>query len=95
MYAGFFIDVFARRIVGWRVGRAMTTDFVLDPLEQALYDRRPSENLIHQGDRGPSTCQFAIPSDSTKPVSNHPLAAPVAATIMCWQKPSTAFAKPR
>jgi putative transposase len=34
----FVIDVYARRIVGWRVSRSMNTDFVLDALEQALYE---------------------------------------------------------
>lgn len=50
----FVIDVFARCIVGWRVSRTMTTDLVLDALEQALYARRPSDsdNLIHHSDRG-------------------------------------------
>lgn len=45
----FVIDVFARRIVGWRVSSSMHTDFVLDVLEQALYDRQPerNESLIH------------------------------------------------
>ena len=37
----FVIDVYARRIVGWRVSSSMTTDFVLDALEQALYARQP------------------------------------------------------
>jgi transposase InsO family protein len=37
----FAIDVFARRIVGWRVSSSMKTDFVLDALEQALYARQP------------------------------------------------------
>ena len=37
----FVIDVFARRIVGWRVSRTAHADFVLDALEQALHDRRP------------------------------------------------------
>ena len=36
VYVAFIIDVFARRIVGWRVSRSMRTDFVLDALEQAL-----------------------------------------------------------
>jgi putative transposase len=31
------IDVYARRIVGWRVSSSMHTEFVLDALEQALY----------------------------------------------------------
>lgn len=54
VYVAFVIDVFARRIVGWRVSRSMRTDFVLDALEQALYARQPdrSEGLIHHSDRG-------------------------------------------
>ena len=48
-YVAFVIDVFARRIVGWRVSNSMRTDFVLDALEQALYDRQPQlgDALIH------------------------------------------------
>jgi putative transposase len=48
------IDVFARRIVGWRVSRSMQTDCVLDALEQALYARQPERDdaLIHHSDRG-------------------------------------------
>jgi putative transposase len=54
LYVAFVIDVFARRIVGWRVSSSMQTDFVLDALEQALYDRQPErgEGLIHHSDRG-------------------------------------------
>ena len=49
----FIIDVFARRIVGWRVSSSMRTDFVLDALEQALYARQPERQnaLIHHSDR--------------------------------------------
>ena len=53
LYVAFVIDVFARRIVGWRVSRTMQTDFVLDALEQALYERQPGANaLVHHSDRG-------------------------------------------
>lgn len=53
VYVAFVVDVFSRFIVGWRVSRSMTTDFVLDALEQALYARRPERNaLIHHSDRG-------------------------------------------
>lgn len=54
LYVAFVIDVFARRIVGWRVSSSMHTDFVLDALEQALYARQPerSDALIHHSDRG-------------------------------------------
>ena len=53
LYVAFVIDVYARRIVGWRVSRSMHTDFVLDALEQALYERRPEAHaLTHHSDRG-------------------------------------------
>jgi transposase InsO family protein len=53
IYVAFVIDVFARRIVGWRVSRSAETGFVLDALEQALHARRPAESgLIHHSDRG-------------------------------------------
>jgi putative transposase len=54
LYVAFVVDVFARRIVGWRVSSSMHTDFVLDALEQALYARQPERDgaLIHHSDRG-------------------------------------------
>ena len=42
VYVAFVIDVFARRIVGWRVSRTAHASFVLDALEQALHGRRPA-----------------------------------------------------
>jgi transposase InsO family protein len=49
VYVAFVIDVFARRIVGWRVSSSLATDFVLDALERAIYERRGAgvENLVH------------------------------------------------
>ena len=54
LYVAFVIDVYARRIVGWWVSWTMTTDFVLDALEQALYARQPERDgsLVHHSDRG-------------------------------------------
>jgi len=50
-YVAFIIDVFAGRIVGWRVSSSMETTFVLDALEQALWARRPA-GTIHHSDKG-------------------------------------------
>jgi putative transposase len=54
VYVAFVIDVFARRLVGWRVSASLKTDFVLDALEQAIHARcgttRPG--LVHHSDRG-------------------------------------------
>jgi transposase InsO family protein len=54
VYVAFVIDVFARRIVGWRVSASLRTDFVLDALEQAIYDRCGDgvHDLVHHSDRG-------------------------------------------
>ena len=53
VYVAFIIDVYARRIVGWRASRTATAGFVLDALEQALHARRPVEGgLVHHSDRG-------------------------------------------
>ena len=54
VYVAFVIDVFARRIVGWRVSSSLRTDFVLDALEQAIYERRDAgvADLVHHSDRG-------------------------------------------
>ena len=54
VYVAFVIDTFARRIVGWRASRTAHAGFVLDALEQALHDRRPTHSggLIHHSDRG-------------------------------------------
>ncbi len=54
LYVAFVIDVYARRIVGWRVSSSMRADFVLDALEQALYARQPERDgtLTHHSDSG-------------------------------------------
>lgn len=54
VYVAFVIDVFARKIVGWRVSTSMTTSFVLDALNQAICQRMPSQanELVHHSDRG-------------------------------------------
>ena len=52
VYVAFVIDVFSRRIVGWRASASMRTDLALDALEQALYDRQTDTGLVHHSDRG-------------------------------------------
>jgi putative transposase len=54
VYVAFVIDAYARRIVGWRVSRTAHASFVLDALEQALYERQPVHRggLVHHSDRG-------------------------------------------
>jgi putative transposase len=53
-YVAFIIDVYSRRIVGWRVSTSLRTDLALDALEMAIWARRADDldGLIHHSDRG-------------------------------------------
>ena len=58
-YSGFLflavvLDVFSRRIVGWRMANNLKTELVLDALNMAIHRRRP-KNVIHHSDQG---CQY-------------------------------------
>lgn len=52
IYVAFVIDVFARRIIGWRVARSMRAELVLDALEQALWSRAGVQGVVHHSDHG-------------------------------------------
>jgi len=52
VYVAFVVDVFSRKIVGWRVSHSLRTDLALDALEQALYARSDLDELVHHSDRG-------------------------------------------
>ena len=52
VYVAFVIDVFSRRIVGWRVSSSLRSDLALDALEQALHARPGAVGVVHHSDRG-------------------------------------------
>jgi putative transposase len=54
VYVAFVIDVFSRRIVGWRVSSSLRSDLALDALEQAVCERddEREDRLVHHSDRG-------------------------------------------
>lgn len=65
VYVAFIFDVFSRRIVGWRAATTMTTDFVLDTLEHAIWTRSQSgvhdlSGLVHHTDAGSQYTSFAF-----------------------------------
>jgi putative transposase len=55
-FTAFVIDVYSRRIVGWRVAAQMPTALPLDALEMALWTRAQTnqlvDGLIHHSDAG-------------------------------------------
>jgi transposase InsO family protein len=50
----FAIDAYAGKIVGWRVSTSPHAGFVLDALDLAVHERRPTKGmgLVHHSDRG-------------------------------------------
>ena len=56
VYVAFVIDAYARRIIGWRCGSTMSTQLVLDALEQAVWTRhrdgRDLGSVVAHTDRG-------------------------------------------
>jgi transposase InsO family protein len=51
LYLAVVLDAFSRRIVGWSMATTLHTQVVLDALDMALSQRRPSD-VIHHSDQG-------------------------------------------
>jgi len=54
IYVSFVIDVFSRRIVGWRVSSSLRAELALDALEMAIWTSgsKALTGLVHHSDRG-------------------------------------------
>jgi putative transposase len=63
VYTAFAIDVFSRRIVGWKTSMSKETDLVLDTIERGLHARDYREQdgeskLVHHSDAGSQYTSF-------------------------------------
>ena len=69
VYVAFVVDVFSRRILGWRVTTTKHTGMVTDALRQALQVRRRGEHdwvaagLIHHSDAGSQYVSVAFTAE--------------------------------
>jgi putative transposase len=97
LYVAFVIDVYARRIVGWRVSSSMHTDFVLDALEQALYARQPERDgaLIHHSDRGSQYVSIRYSERLAEAGIEPSVGSKGDSYDTPWQKRSTVCTRPR
>jgi len=64
-YVAFAIDVFSRRIVGWKADTSMKTSLVLDTLQMGLWTRDHAgipvaDGLVHHSDAGSQYTSFAF-----------------------------------
>jgi putative transposase len=69
VYVAFVVDVFSRRVLGWRVATSKQTPLVTDALHQALTTRRIAEShwdakgLIHHSDAGSQYTSVAFTAE--------------------------------
>jgi putative transposase len=54
LFVAIVLDVFSRRVVGWAMATHLRTELVLDALNMAIYQRKPT-SVIHHSDQG---CQY-------------------------------------
>ena len=52
VYLAAILDAFSRKVVGWALGRTLSSELTLAALKSALSDRKPPEGCIHHSDRG-------------------------------------------
>ena len=73
VYVAFVVDVYSRRILGWRVSGSMRTQLVLDAFRQALHTRHrgaaisgahwTGQGLIHHSDAGSQFTSVAFTAE--------------------------------
>ena len=52
VFVAVVMDAFSRKVVGWNLGRRLTTDLAQTALKNAIESRQPLPGLIHHSDRG-------------------------------------------
>jgi putative transposase len=59
VYLAVVVDAFSRRVVGWSMATHLRTEFVLEALNMALWQRCPA-SVIHHSDQGYQYTSFAF-----------------------------------
>ena len=52
VYLCVVLDLFSRKVIGWKVSTRMTTSLVVDTLTQAIQHRQPTQPVLMHSDRG-------------------------------------------
>ncbi len=59
LYLAVVVHAWSRRVIGWATATHLRTELVLEPLEMALWQRRP-EQVIHHSDQGTQYTSIAF-----------------------------------
>jgi putative transposase len=60
LYLAVILDLFSRKVVGWKLGESLEADLVLSALENALTLRTPDRGLYFHSDRGSQYSSQAV-----------------------------------
>jgi transposase InsO family protein len=60
LYLAVILDLFSRRVVGWKLGESLETELVVTALRNALVLRQPDEGLYFHSDRGSQYSSEAV-----------------------------------
>jgi putative transposase len=60
LYLAVVLDACTRRVVGWAMADHLRAELVVDALDMALWNRRPSTGLIHHSDHGSQYTSLAF-----------------------------------
>lgn len=60
VYLCVILDLFSRKIIGWRVRPTMEASLVLETLETAVNQRNPKEPVLFHTDRGSQYCATSV-----------------------------------
>jgi putative transposase len=90
VYVAFIIDVFSRRLVGWKAARSMTAALVIDALNMAAWNRRhtPIEGLICHADAGSQYTSVAYTGSKTLVQHHRSVPSEIVTTVRRIAAPS-------
>ena len=97
VYVAFVVDVFSRRIVGWKAARTMHTALVLDALNMATWARRGTslDGVVCHSDAGsPSTPRSPTPTASPRSVRRRRSAPSATVSTMPWRNRRSGCSRP-
>lgn len=101
VYVAFVIDAYARRILGWSVATSMSTDLVLNAIEQAIWTRGRQgacdlDGVVHHTDRlNPVSTPRSGSANASPPPASDPRSEPSdPPTTTPWPRPSTGCSRP-
>jgi transposase InsO family protein len=79
-YLAVMLDLFSRRVIGWRMSESNDTALALDVLREAVRLRRPPHGLIHHSDRGSPYASAEYRAE----LARHGIVASMSRTGDCW-----------